>query len=255
MASRGFRKIWVSLMTVNVVPSQVYAKAAIPEGLNLNEVADRLAKQVPRLNAQKFLATAKSGKVQSRWAEAGTTNFEGLLFPDTYQIAQDETEEQIFARMVKLMDTVGARAGLERAPQTVGVSPYEVLIIASIIEKEAKVPGDRAKIARVIYNRLEKKMPLEIDATVIYASGGVVRKVTPDLIAKTDSPWNTYQHVGLPPTPIAMPGNASIEAAMAPAQGPWLYYVLTGTDGSHSFATTFEEHQANIKIGQKNGVL
>ncbi|MGE0880061.1 MAG: endolytic transglycosylase MltG [Acidimicrobiia bacterium] len=240
---------------LNTVPTQVYEKVAIPEGLNLNEVADRLVKQIPRLNVQKFLATAKSGTVQSRWAEAGTTNFEGLLFPDTYQIAQDETEEQIFARMVKLMDTVGARAGLERAPQTVGYSAFEVLTIASIIEKEAKVPGDRAKIARVIYNRLEKKMPLEIDATVIYASGGVVRKVTSDLIDKTDSPWNTYKYGGLPPTPIAMPGNASIEAAMSPAQGDWFYYVLTGKDGSHTFAKTYEEHLANIEIGKKNGVL
>lgn len=239
---------------LNVVPSQVYERASIPEGLTLAQVAERLQKQIPRFSAERFLAVPESGAVQSRWVIAGWTNYEGLLFPETYQIAQDETEEQVFARMVKLMDTVGARAGLDRSISTVGYNPYEVLIIASMIEREAKVQGDRAKIARVVYNRLEKKMPLEIDATVIYAAGGNITNVTQALIEGTDSPYNTYQNLGLPPGPIAMPGNASIEAALNPAQGDWLFYVVTAADGTHTFAKTYEEHLANIRLAERNGV-
>ena len=111
-----------------------------------------------------------------------------------------------------------------------------MLTIASIIEKEAKTDADRPKIARVIYNRLAKGMNLEIDATVIYAMGGNVDRLTFDDINNTNSPYNTYKNPGLPPGPIAMPGQASIKAAMNPADGPWLFYVVVDKDGNHAFA-------------------
>jgi UPF0755 protein len=108
----------------------------------------------------------------------------------------------------------------------------------------------------VIYNRLQKGIPLGIDATVIYALGKSadrnVRVLLEDL--KVDSPYNTYKIKGLPPTPIAAPGQASLEAALNPEPGPWLYYVVTETDGHHSFANTLSEHNANIRKAEANGV-
>ena len=95
-------------------------------------------------------------------------------------------------------------------------------------------------------------MPLQIDATIVYALGGVTRVLDEDL--KLDSPFNSYTNKGLPPTPIASPGRASLEAALAPEAGDWLYYVVTTPDGHHSFATTFKQHQANIKLAQERGV-
>jgi UPF0755 protein len=115
------------------------------------------------------------------------------------------------------------------------------------------VPEERPKIARVIYNRLAEGMRLEIDATVLYALGGGT-SLTVDQIQETDSPYNTYKVDGLPPTPIALPGRASMEAALNPEPGPWFYYVVIDAEGRHAFAETFEDHQANIRQAERNGV-
>ena len=150
------------------------------------------------------------------------------------------------------------------------VTASEALIVASMIEREAKVDGDRALIARVIYNRLELGMNLEIDATLYYDSS----PDTPFAVLRAkDSPYNTYLYGGLPPTPIANPGRASIRAALNPSPNPssgnalcavlddptvgcnYLYYVLADDDGSHAFAVTFNQHLANIEISRAKGLL
>jgi UPF0755 protein len=151
----------------------------------------------------------------------------------------------------------------------VGRSPYEVLIIASMIEREAKLDEDRDKIARVIYNRLELGMPLEIDATLFYRQNAE----RPFLELKAlETPYNTYLNTGLPPTPIANPGRESIAAALDPAPNPtagdpicaefidpgqcrYLYYVLADEDGRHIFAATLEQHLANVQKSIEAGVL
>jgi UPF0755 protein len=181
-------------------------------------------------------------------------NLEGLLFPDTYQVASNEDEAKVLARLIAQMEKVATEEGVDYAPFKLNLSSYQVLTVASMIEKEAKTDADRPKIARVIYNRLAQGMNLEIDATVIYAMGGNVTRLTFDDINNTTSPYNTYKNPGLPPGPIAMPGRASIKAAMNPADGPWLYYVVIDKDGNHAFAKTLREHEKNIKIAEQNGV-
>lgn len=156
----------------------------------------------------------------------------------------------------------------ERAPE-IGLTPYQVLVVASLIEREARVPEDRAKIARVIYNRLFLGMPLQIDATLLYQQD-------PDRpfdeLKAIDTPYNTYLYTGLPPTPIANPGRASIQAALNPVANPslgdplckglaretpclYLYYVLTDEDGRHVFAATLEQHEANVQAARDKGLL
>lgn len=227
-------------------------RLTIPEGLRLAQVADRVA-ALPNRSAAKFLELAGTGTVHSQFQPVGSTNMEGVLFPDTYSVAESDDEAKILQNMVAVFDQVAADEGLADAQRLVGVTPYEALIVASLIEREAKVPQDRAPIARVIYNRLKKGMPLQIDATVIYALGGnVTRVLNKDL--EVDSPYNTYKIKGLPPAPIASPGKASIAAALKPADGNMLYYVVTAEDGSHSFATTFAEHRRNIREADRKGL-
>jgi len=209
------------------------------------------------------IATDPSGKVRSRFEPDDITSLEGLLFPDTYQVAGNENEEAVAKRMIDRMERVATQQGIEKPPFA-GFTPYQILIIASIIEKEARVDEDRGKIARVIYNRLGNKMPLEIDATLLYRAD----PSTPfDQLRKVDTPYNSYLHDGLPPTPIANPGSASIKAALNPTPNPpssqctrkddqceYLYYVLKDKD-HHVFATNKEDHDANVQAARRNGLV
>ncbi len=200
------------------------------------------------------------------------TSLEGLLFPDTYQVSNAESEGQVIERMIALMERVADQEDIVRPRSAaLGRTPYEMLIIASMIEREAKVDEDRAKIARVIYNRLAfLGMPLQIDATRAVRRGDQAGR-RPDVCRSRPSapdrhgPYNTYLTPGLPPTPIANPGRASIEAALNPAPNPpagdpicadaargsdpvhYLYYVLADEDGGHAFAATPEQHEANVQ--------
>jgi UPF0755 protein len=134
------------------------------------------------------------------------------------------------------------------------ITPYDALIVASLVEAEAKVPEDRPKIARVIYNRLAQGMTLGIDATVLYALQERGDTLTQSDLA-TDSPYNTRVNRGLPPTPINSPGQASLEAALAPADGDWLYYVLTDADGHHYFTNSFSDFQRAVDDARDRGVF
>ena len=150
--------------------------------------------------------------------------------------------------MTAQFDIVATETGLANPPIGLGVNPYEVLIVASLIEEEAALDEERAKIARVIYNRLDRSIPLGIDATIVYALGGDRELTLSDLAV--DSPYNTRLVSGLPPTPISAPGRASIEAALQPAQGDWLYYVRTDESGvgSHTFTVTQEDFNEAVLI-------
>lgn len=244
----SFEEAVATLKKGPAIPQQ--QNLTIPEGLRLSQVAERVGK-LPDRTAEKFLAAASSGSVRARLQPSGVSNLEGLLFPDTYSIDLNDDETAILTRMVERFDEVAADVALDEAQTKVGVSPYEALIVASLVEREAKFDDERPKIARVIYNRLKADMALQIDATLIYANGGN-RVLFDDL--KVDGPYNTYTRKGLPPTPIAMPGKASLEAALNPVEGDWLYYVVTETDGRSSFATTFAEHKRNIALAKKRGL-
>ncbi|MEA3020432.1 MAG: hypothetical protein QOI47_1956, partial [Actinomycetota bacterium] len=194
--------------------------------------------------------------IRSGFQPPNQPSMEGLLFPDTYRIEQTEDEQHVLQRMVDTFDQVAGDIGYANAQAKVGVSPYEAIIVASLVESEAKVDGDRAKIARVIYNRLQKHIPLGIDATFYYVLGES-RKHTglrqSDLAI--DSPYNTRKNAGLVPTPIAVPGRASLEAALNPEPGPWLYYVIADKAGRHAFTDDYNQFLRDQQAAQKAGLI
>ena len=221
-------------------PKIVVSKLIIPEGFTLKQIAARVG-NLPGRSAAAFLAAGDSGAVRSRFEAAGSNNLEGLVFPDTYLVTPDETEAEILQQMVAEFDQLGTELGMD-APGTLanGLSAYQTVIVASMIEREAKVPDDRGMIARVIINRLQRGMKLQIDATVLYALGTQTTAITKSDLS-VDSPYNTYRVAGLPPAPISNPGRASLLAALSPTPGTWLYYVLIDASGKHGFATTAAE--------------
>lgn len=261
------------LRTLRTPPNETFYKVTFPEGFTLEQMGARLAEVIPGFDATSFVsrATGTDDEIQPSTAlrPATNRNLEGLLFPDTYLFAADETPTQILQRMVRMMERVGRQEGIDSAPDRLGYSPYEILVIASMIEREAKVPADRSRIARVIYNRLGLGMKLEIDATVLY--GQDVTRPFGELKA-LEGPYNTYVVAGLPPTPIANPGRASIAAALDPADDPgpddpmcvdlpadavcrYLYYVLADSEGGHAFAATLAQHEANVAKSREAGLL
>jgi UPF0755 protein len=256
------------MQVLSTPPEQTYTSVTFPEGFTVEKMANRLAERVPRLLVSDFTAAASDGSVTSEWLPQGTTSLEGLLFPDTYQVSNGETPEKVVQRMVDLMERVGRQESIVEKGYVQALTAYKVLIVASMVEREAKVDEDRPLIARVILNRLRLGMPLQIDATLFY---GQDPGLTFDQVKAIDSPYNTYLHDGLPPTPIANPGRASIQAVLNPANNPpeggaecknvprkdcqYLYYVLADEDGHHAFAVTLAQHEANVQKAREAGLL
>lgn len=250
-------------------PDQTFQRVTFPEGFTLAQMARRLEAQTDTIDADQFTAAAVAGEVRPQLLPAGIESLEGLLFPDTYLISNAEAPAQVVERMVAMMERVARQENLETRAAELGLTPYEVLIIASMIEREAKVPEDRARIASVIRNRLFLGMPLQIDATLYY---GQDPETEFSILRTIDTAYNTYLYNGLPPTPIANPGRASIQAALHPAPNPppsdpicralpdptrcyLLYYVLADERGGHAFAATLEQHEANIQAARAAGIL
>ena len=258
------------LSVLRTPPDETYQRVTFPEGFTVAQIAARLDGEFERMSADRFLELAADPTRRVPWRPDDIASLEGLLFPDTYQVSNADNEGQVIERMIELMERVALQEELEAGAERLGLTPYEVLIVASMIEREAKVDVDRGLISRVIHNRLALGWNLEIDATLYYGAD-------PDtpfaVLRETDSRYNTYRYPGLPPTPIANPGRASIRAALNPAPNPasgdpicavledptvgcaYLFYVLADDDGSHAFAVTFEQHQANIDAARAAGVL
>jgi UPF0755 protein len=175
---------------------------------------------------------------------------EGLFFPDTYLFNKGSSDFDVLRRAYRSMQPKLAAAWEARDRALPLKSPYELLVLASIIEKETGLPADRPQVAAVFVNRLRRGMLLQTDPTVIYGLGerfdGNLRKI--DL--QTDTPWNTYTRAGLPPTPIAMPGLASLQAAASPPPSDMLYFVARG-DGSSKFSTSLEGHNSAVAKYQR----
>lgn len=178
---------------------------------------------------------------------AETRHPEGLFLPETYHFPRNTSDRTVLKQAYQLMQTVLSEEWPGRDPDAPVTTPYEALILASIVEKETARADERGRIAGVFARRLEKRMRLQTDPTVIYGigpdfNGNLTRR---DL--RTDTPYNTYTRGGLPPTPIAMPGRDAIRAALHPAPGKELYFVATGLgDGSHKFSETKAEHDAAV---------
>ncbi|WP_416308423.1 endolytic transglycosylase MltG [Neptunicella sp. SCSIO 80796] len=178
--------------------------------------------------------------------ELGTDSLEGWLMPDTYWFTDGYSRQQLIEQAFQAMQSYLQQAWQQRQGNLPYQSPYQALIMASIIEKETAVPEERPRIAAVFVNRLDKNMRLQTDPTVIYGLGenfdGNIRRA--DLRQLT--PYNTYKIKGLPPTPIAMPGKLAIDAALQPDNSEELYFVARG-DGSHQFSETLEQHNKAVR--------
>ena len=207
---------------------------ALPPGLTLGQIADRVG-QLPGHSRDAFLQTAASGVVHSALQPPGTTSLEGLTWPDTYFVGEQQTDEDILRVIVTAFDQHAAAAG---------VTSYDTVKIASLVQAESTAE-DAPTVSAVIANRLQRGMQLQIDATLCYAKGGCP-PVPNNADKQIDSPYNTYKVFGLPPTPIMTVTEPALSAAAHPANVPYLFYV-TGKDGVTRFSTTEAEHEKNIK--------
>lgn len=219
----------------------------IPEGFTLYQIANRI--ETAGLGTSEEFVEATVAYFEEKGYTFDTSELffemEGYLYPDTYYFSEKQTIVEIVSILAKTMEDVFTEE-YKRKAEEMNLSPHEVLTIASLIEREAYNDKERATIAGVIYNRLQKSMLLQIDATVIYGIGKGEEHITRVLYAHLEdsSPFNTYKVQGLPPGPIAAPSKASIVAALYPEEHSYLYYVL-GEDG-HVFSKTYNEHLNNV---------
>lgn len=226
---------------LEVGPLVETVSVTIPEGLEVGEIAGTVGEALG-IDAEGFRRAATSGRFALEpYLPEGTETVEGFLFPKTYEFGTDGLDEAaVIERLLAQFEAEAATLDWSRAEE-LGLSHYETVIVASLIEREARVEQDRAKVSAVIHNRLEEGMPLQIDATVQYALPEGNRELTFDDY-EYESPYNTYLHPGLPPTPIASPGFASLEAALNPADAEFLYFVVIDPEtGRHAFAETYQE--------------
>lgn len=238
----GLEQILNDLKKGNTVNETI--RFTIPEGFTLEEIAEELSKK-GLVNKSDFLEAAKAGKFDYDFLKTleKQTSLEGYLFPDTYEVFLSSSEKDIIEKMLDRFDYIFKDTFIKRANE-LGLTVHEVVILASIIEKEAKLSDERPVIASVFLNRLNKGMKLQSCATVQYALGE--RKevlLIKDL--EIDSPYNTYKYSGLPPGPISNPGLDSIKAVLYPAKTDYLFFSAKG-DGSHYFGRTYSEHLHNI---------
>jgi UPF0755 protein len=222
-------------------PPVAYYTLAVPEGWTIAQIAKRVEEK-SGIPAAEFERLANTGAAQFEFpflADNETGSLQGYLFPKTYRVKVGSSAAEVIAIM--LGQFAKETAGLDMTfARSRDLDMHDVVTIASIIEREARVDKDRPLISSVIYNRLKKGMLLEICATVQFVVGNKPRLLYKDL--QVESPYNTYMNKGLPPGPISSPGLASLTAAVAPAETGYLFYVLTHKDGSHSFSTTVAEH-------------
>ncbi len=244
-----------AIAVLQVGPAQIeYGEFLVPEGLWVDEMLPRIAAQLDGVSEGELRAALDSGRLQPRYRPSGVASWEGLLFPSKYFVESDITAIEVLAKMNDEFARVTGELGYGAAEQVHDMSAYEVIIIASMVEAEAKTDGDRAKIARVIYNRLREPMRLQIDASLLYGLADRQAQLTTDVL-QTDFEYNVYTRDGLPPTPIAAPGRASLEAAMNPADGDWLFYVLADEQGNHLFTNSYDEFLEQKAISEEAGLL
>ncbi|WP_432533540.1 endolytic transglycosylase MltG [Kineococcus arenarius] len=220
--------------------SKITTRLTVPEGLRVRQVVELIGEQTPIAAADVEAALADPAAIGLPASAGG--NPEGYLFPATYEVDPDETAVELLTSMVDRT---------KQALTELGVPPereHEVVVMASIAQKEARTPEDMAKVTRVLLNRIEDGMNLQLDSTVSYGTDGTTVTTTAEQRA-TDTPWNTYMHPGLPAGPISNPGEAALRAAVNPEPGPWMFFVTVDlATGETLFATTGAEHAANVEL-------
>ncbi|HEX2902298.1 MAG TPA: endolytic transglycosylase MltG [Jatrophihabitans sp.] len=231
--------------------NELVTQVTIPEGFTEKQVLAALAAKtgLPLADLQK-----SANNVANLGLPAGfqPTSAEGFLFPSTYQLSPGMSADAVIQQITAQFSAEWTKLGLAAQAQAVGLTPYQGLIVASIIEGEAKFDSDRAKVARVILNRIKAGRPLQIDATSVY--GAKVAGLDPSKVTYStlNSPYNSYTHSGLPPTPIDNPGVASLQAGVNPAPGDWIYYVNGDAAGHLAFFDNEADFQAAAEKCKQN---
>lgn len=225
----------------------------MPEGLNIWKVADRL--HSAGVSSRSAFLEQAGAPFRIPLYELNAPSAEGFLFPDTWEFEEGTPPKEILEKMTnkfvevwKILNEAHPQ-GLSTIREKWGVGMYEAIIVASIVEKEAMVDDERPIVARVIYNRINLGMRIQCDPTCVYGEDRYREKPSPKWCRHEANEWSTYAIPGLPPTPIANPGRASLAAALSPADDPNVLYFAARMDGSnrHVFASTYEEHKANVK--------
>lgn len=229
----------------------------VPEGFTMFDIA-RAIEAAGLGPADDFLKVAQNDTALIADLDPSAHSLEGYLFPETYEFTRMMTMQEMAGAMVKQFRQVALQLGLVPSPTGLasdppaGYSPHEVVTMASIVEKETSVPAERPEVASVYYNRLDKRMTLGADPSIIYAEllAGTYQGALHHADMSVSSPYNTYRNAGLPPGPIANPGRSALEAAMHPAQTDY-YYFVADAQGHHRFARTMAEHNKNVLAYRK----
>jgi UPF0755 protein len=218
----------------------------VPEGFTVEQIGYELEKMKVTTTVDFMTAIRDRALIKNLGIQG--PSLEGYLFPETYRVPLGASPPALVELMVRqFFASVGQGFDLQCSQQ--GLRPYQTVILASIVEKEAQLDAERTLIAGVLYNRLRKKMRLQVNATLNYILNTKNPWFTNDQL-NIQSPYNTYTHRGLPPTPICNPGLASLQAVLNPEETPYFYYVAQG-DGSHLFAETWQEHNKNVARAKK----
>lgn len=285
----GFYKVRTEIPAADAVsrladPGNRVGKLVIPEGRQLDDVSDVKTNAVTDgifsliskatcvdldgnrrcLPAQDLRAAAGAAAPAAlgvpQWATGPVTalgadhrRLEGLIAPGTWNIDPSGTPQEILSTLISSSAGQYERGGLLTTAASLNMSPYQILTVASLVQREA-TPEDFSKVARVIYNRLAENRTLEFDSTVNYALDRI-EVATTDGDRAQATPWNTYVRPGLPATPICSPGQPALAAAEQPAPGDWLYFVTIDMQGTTLFTREYEQHLANIELARRNGVL
>jgi UPF0755 protein len=226
--------------------SQVKGRVTLPEGLTVPQTLETLAKgtEIPLADFEKAVEKAEDLGLPD-YADG---RLEGFLFPATYDIDPGSTAEDVLTAVFDRFAQAAEKTDLEARAEELGYSPYEVITVASLIEREVRFDDEYPKVARVVYNRLEQRIPLGIDAAILFGLGRTSGELTRSDLAK-DTPYENRRKAGLPPTPIASPGEATIEAALNPEPGDFLYYVLATKEGRTFFT---EDYNAFLRQKDKS---
>ena len=232
--------------------ARLRGRATIPEGSTENQTLALLVKNTEVPLADFRAAAAQPASLGLPAYAQG--HLEGFLFPATYDIEPGTSAVDVLKQMVQRFQASADSTGLVQRAQALGITPYQAVTVASLIERESRLKEEYPKVARVVYNRLNKKMTLGIDAAILYGLGRTSGGLRKSELAK-DTPYNTRLHTGLPPTPIASPGDAALEAALQPAAGDWLYYVLADKGGRQLFTSDYNEFLRQKAKSQAEGLF
>jgi UPF0755 protein len=231
--------------------ARVRGRVTLPEGIGLATVVDRLVKYTDLKRAD-VIAALNNPNVLGLPSYARNQP-EGFLFPATYDVEPGTAAVDAILMMTEKFAEEAAALDLDGGARTLKLTSYDVVKIASIVEAETPLDADRAKVARVVLNRLALGMPLQLDSTVNYFRAEKKARLSLNDIA-VESPYNTYLHKGLPPTPINSPGRKALEAALAPATGDWLFFITIDKAGHSLFTSSYQEFLAAKAKAQRDGV-